>query len=109
MKEFDNIAEHKSICTNMTDTYTAKNHDYGDSFSRAWGKYGPVSAIVRMDDKLARAHKLLCEQGERKVKDATVEDTLLDLANYAIMSVIEIRKQKAELIEIYRVNGEEIV
>lgn len=105
---FDNLKTHDDILKGIGTTYRAKNADYGDSFHKSFDKYGPLSAVVRMDDKLHRAHQLLCESGERKVKDETVEDTLLDLANYAIMTVIELRRRQFELREVIRaVNGTE--
>lgn len=88
--------EHKRITEDMSSTYIKKNSDYGDSFSKSFSKYGPISAIVRMDDKLSRAHQLLCQHSERKVKDETVIDTLQDLANYAVMTIIELKIKKFE-------------
>jgi hypothetical protein len=34
------------------------------------------------------------EKGEIQVKDESVEDTLLDLANYAVMTIVELRNNK---------------
>lgn len=91
---FDNYVEHEIITTEMSRIYRAKNADYGDSFHKSFEKFGAISAIVRMDDKLSRAYQLLTQNVERKVKDETIEDTLIDLANYAIMTVIELRRKK---------------
>lgn len=93
---FDQYKEHERITNDMSETYRAKNSDYGDSFHKSFEKYGAIAAIVRMDDKLSRAHQLLCEHTERKVRDETVIDTLTDLANYAIMTVIELKIKKFE-------------
>jgi len=96
MTEFNKLSEHKIITSKMSEIYEAKNHDYGDSFHKSFKKYGPISAIVRMDDKLSRAHQLLCEHKEQKVSDETVIDTLQDLANYAIMTVLELKLNNFE-------------
>ena len=45
----DNLAQHKLLLQQMHDTYIKKNHDYGDSFSRSFKKYGLVAAMVRME------------------------------------------------------------
>ena len=92
---FDQYEEHEAITTRMSAIYKAKNADYGDSFHKSFVKHGPIAALVRMDDKLQRVEQLLLHSDGLKVKEETVEDTLIDLANYAIMLVIELRRNKA--------------
>lgn len=48
-----------------------------------------------LGDKLAR-FKSLTKSGVQEVKDESIRDTLIDLANYAIMTVLELDDQKAE-------------
>ena len=48
------IEEHKKLVEFLHDVYVRKNHDYGDSFSRSFGKYGVTAALVRMEDKWNR-------------------------------------------------------
>jgi hypothetical protein len=72
----------------MNDTYKAKNADYGDSFSKLRKEY-PEAICVRLMDKLERL-KTLMKGNEQQVKDESIKDTLLDLANYAIMELVEI-------------------
>ena len=43
---------------------------------------------VRLGDKLRR-FKQLTKSNEQRVKDENIRDTLIDLANYAIMTVLE--------------------
>lgn len=74
------------ITTNMAKTYAAKNHDYGNSFERSCNKFGIIAAIVRMGDKMNRLESLAVKRAE--VKDESIKDTLLDLANYAILTVM---------------------
>lgn len=78
---------HAEICTALTDLYQRKNHDYGDSFGKSYQEYGMIMACIRLEDKLNRL-KSLCKQ-EAKVQDESLEDTLMDLANYAIMTLVE--------------------
>ena len=90
-ENMDNLADHAGICAELTNTYRKKNADYGNSFSRAVEKYGLVSALTRISDKFNRLESLILHK-EQEVKDESVQDTLLDLANYCIMTVMEIRK-----------------
>lgn len=85
------IQEHASICDKLNKIYTDKNHDYGDSFGETFQKLGVISAVTRISDKTNRL-QTLCLNG-RLVEDESIEDTLMDLANYAIMTIIEIKEE----------------
>ena len=89
----DNLKQHESLLRQIHDTYIKKNHDYGDSFSRSFKKYGLVAAMVRMEDKWNRLDNM-ASGAEQKVADETIRDTLLDLAGYCIMTIMELDKQK---------------
>ena len=80
--------KHIEICKELNRIYRDKNHDYGDSFGETYKKLGIISAVTRITDKVNRL-QILCTK-ESKVKDESIRDTLLDLANYAIMTIIEI-------------------
>lgn len=90
----NNIEKHKEFCDYLNNLYIEKNHDYGDSVHDTFIKYGLTSFLVRMEDKLNRARTL--NQKDTKVNDEKITDTLLDLANYAIISVIELEKAKEQ-------------
>ncbi len=83
---------HKKICEYLNDLYTRKNHDYGDSFHISYLEEGMAMARIRLSDKLSR-FKTLSKNQTQKVQDESMRDTLLDLANYAIMTVMEIDSQ----------------
>lgn len=87
----DNVEQFMDITTNMAKTYAAKNHDYGNSFEQSLDKFGLLAAAVRMGDKMNRIESL--SKKEAEVKDESIKDTLLDLANYAIMTVMWLSKQ----------------
>ena len=91
--EMDNVKQHELLLRQIHDTYIKKNHDYGDSFSRSYKKYGLVAAMVRMEDKWNRLDNL-ASGAEQKVSDESIRDTLLDLAGYCIMTTMELDKQK---------------
>lgn len=82
------VAKHMEICKDPNALYERKNHDYGDSFHATFLEEGMAMARIRLGDKFSR-FKTLSRQGERKVNDESIRDTLLDLANYAIMTVLE--------------------
>lgn len=82
----NNVQQFMDITTDMAKTYAAKNHDYGNSFEQSCNKFGIIAAIVRMGDKMNRLESLAVKKAE--VKDESIKDTLLDLANYAIMTVM---------------------
>lgn len=82
----------------MKDLYLKKNHDYGDSVSKTFDEYGLVSFLVRMDDKMNRI-KTLNKIQDTAVRGEKIEDTLLDLANYAILALTEIEFRKNRLLE----------
>lgn len=67
-------------------TRKAKNADYGSSF-------GLVSAAVRICDK-ANRFASLADGKKANVKGEALRDTLMDLANYAVMTVMRLDQDK---------------
>lgn len=88
----DNIEQFMSITQDMTKTYAAKNHDYGNSFEESLDEFGLVASVVRLGDKMNRTKSLI--KKEAQVKDESIKDTLLDMANYAIMTVMWMNKNQ---------------
>lgn len=80
------------ITTNMAKVYTAKNHDYGNSFDCSLNKFGLIAGLVRMGDKMNRLESLINKKA--MVKDESIRDTLLDLASYCIMTVMWLNKKE---------------
>ncbi len=79
---------HKQVCDKLNEIYKAKNADYGDSFSQLRQRY-PNSICMRLFDKINRLDNLIKPDYECKVSNETIEDTLMDIANYCIMELIE--------------------
>lgn len=82
------VKAHKEICEYLNNLYERKNHDYGDSFHQTFVEEGMAMVRIRLGDKFSR-FKTLTLKGSQQVQDESVRDTLLDLANYAIMTVME--------------------
>ncbi len=83
------VSQHYAICQKLNQVYKVKNHDYGDSFGDTYKKLGIISAVTRLSDKMNRLMSLAVSH-DAQVKDERIEDTLLDMANYAIMTLIEL-------------------
>ena len=82
------LERHKGICDEINDLYRRKNHDYGDSFHQTFLEEGFAMSRIRLNDKLSR-FKTLSRKGAQEVSDESLRDTLIDLANYAIMTIVE--------------------
>ncbi|NFB58003.1 DUF1599 domain-containing protein [Clostridium botulinum] len=79
--------KHNEICEELNKIYKVKNHDYGDSFGETYKKLGIISAITRITDKVNRLQSLCTKDA---LVDESIKDTLMDLANYSIMTLIEL-------------------
>ena len=88
------VKMHEDICNRLNTTYKAKNADYGDSFAKVRKEY-PDAICIRLMDKLERL-KTLIGGSEQQVADESIDDTLLDLANYCIIELVE---RKVDAVE----------
>ena len=86
---------HKQLCQLLNETYVKKNHDYGDSFHLSFLEEGMSMPRIRLSDKLNR-FKVLSKGCSQHVRDESIKDTLLDLANYALMTILEIEERGHE-------------
>lgn len=94
----DKIKIHEQLCKEMHELYERKNADYGDSFAQLRKRY-PNFVCMRLFDKLNRLDTVIQPEYALKVSDETLEDTLMDIANYAIMELTERRVAREELKE----------
>lgn len=92
----NNTDRFKEITSEMTNTYIAKNHDYGSSFDDTCEEFGIVAAVVRMNDKMNRL-KQFAKNAEFKVKESAI-DTLKDLANYCILTIMWLESKNHDVI-----------
>lgn len=92
----DKVQRHKEVCNYLSNLYETKNRDYGDSFAKSFSEYGMTMSCIRLEDKLNRLKALTVNKQDQQVMDESVEDTLVDLANYAIMTVIELQIKEEE-------------
>jgi len=86
----------KDVTDKLTKIYEEKNHFYGDSFEKTYAQFGLVSAVVRINDKVNRLNSLTALGGISIPREESIDDTLLDLANYAILTYL-IRNKNNDL------------
>ena len=88
-----NVKRFNELAQRMCKLYENKNADYGNSFDISLDKYGLIAALTRMSDKFNRMESLILKD-DQKVKDEKLEDTMIDLANYAMMTVLWMKNNK---------------
>lgn len=86
------VHEHELICNALRDMYRKKNTDYNDSFGKMFEELGIITAVTRIGDKYERVKSLSAK--ENLVENESVQDTLFDMANYCIMTLIELQEQR---------------
>lgn len=90
VNNMDRLGIYQHIINNLEDTYKKKNSDYGNSVGDTYEKFGDISFLTRITDKYNRMVNLVCNSNNvRKVKDEALEDTILDLANYCLLWLVE--------------------
>lgn len=88
-----NLELHQAICDEIHKLYENKNEDYGSSAHATFLEEGWASFRVRLSDKLNR-FKTLTKDKRQKVNDESIRDTLIDLAGYSIMAIMELDFKK---------------
>lgn len=67
-----------------------KNRNYGSSFEKSCDKYGDTVYLIRLEDKLNRLTNMVLnniKDGQNNDKEnESVDDTLLDIAGYALLA-----------------------
>jgi hypothetical protein len=103
MTKSEYMAYHEMACKRMMAITRAKNADYTGRSDDPFANFTRVEALgitdtargflVRLTDKLARITSFV-QKGVLEVKDESIEDTLLDAANYCILMSGYIKSQK---------------
>lgn len=84
------IKMHGEICDYLKKLYKTKNEDYGDSMHPLFEEYGLTAFLILFQIKMNRIKSLQYRSGNYE----SLEDSLLDLANYAMIAVTELRDKK---------------
>lgn len=106
MNREDFIELHGDLCNRIKVTTAAKNADYTGAGDDPFANFNTVELIgicsaeqgilTRMTDKLTRISTFV-KKGVLQVKDESIEDTLLDLANYSILLACYIIDKKEKV------------
>lgn len=89
----DNVKKFKEIANSLGELYEQKNKCYNNSFGDTYKKLGIISAVTRISDKYNRLCNLATNPDIDNLGES-IEDTLKDLASYAIMTLIELDNKK---------------
>lgn len=87
----EEIKAFKAMTEKMYETFKKKRHDYGQSTTELFNEFGPIAMYIKMYDKMSR-FKNLMNNLNNYVEDESIIDTLLDLANYALITILEYQK-----------------
>lgn len=103
MNKEEFLQYHKECCEYLIDLTQKKNNDYSGNNDNPFLNYESIEKLditttergfmVRMLDKYNRINSFI-KQGVFLVIEEKIEDTLLDLANYAIMMAAYIKHKK---------------
>ena len=101
------MAFHKQCWDRMIEITQKKNSDYTGGSADPFANFAQIGSLVqvpsvveigfltRMSDKISRIGSFVTK-GKLMVADESVEDTLLDLANYCILFAGYIKAQKPQ-------------
>lgn len=105
MTKNEYMAFHEQCCQKMVAITKAKNSDYTGDSGDPFANFQQIGSLVqlanvveigfltRMSDKLSRIGSFVTK-GTLLVKDESIEDTLLDLANYCILFAGYLRSRR---------------
>jgi hypothetical protein len=80
-----NENEFEAILSPIADLLKRKNTDYGNSYEILREKFGPVSFLVRLHDKINRVEQLT--KVEALVTEESIIDTIKDIIGYATLEL----------------------
>ena len=95
-QEYNAEKRHQEICDYIhMDLYLPKNAAYGDSFHKLYSDLGIISAVTQISHKYNRLVNLAKDKNaDTLAADESITDTSLDLANYCILTAMEIEREQ---------------
>lgn len=84
----------EEIVEEIAKLHDKKNNDYGGAYYEMLNECGTAAGSGIIYNKSRRLANLIKDKTEQMVNDESIEDTLLDLASYAIMTLEHIRGLK---------------
>ena len=83
----------ETIINECIEIYKKKNSDYGNSATKTYEHFGDISYATRINDKINRINSLIITN-KQEIKDESIDDTIMDLANYAILWLVDRKNNK---------------
>ena len=83
------------VLNKMLDTYTVKNKAYDGAFAKRFAKRGLAYAVDKISEKCDRVVALESNPDIDNFGES-IEDTLLDMANYCAMTLVELNKRRKQ-------------
>lgn len=91
----DDELRFRDITEKMRETFLKKNHDYGNSFHETWDEFEDKGIITALTQISHKYHRLMnIGLGTKPLVDESIDDTLLDMANYCILTIMELEKAR---------------
>lgn len=72
-------------CEEMAHTLIHKNREYGNSFTNQLNRFGILSLIIRLNDKMSRLESIY-EKQEQQIVFESAMDTVTDIGGYCILT-----------------------
>jgi len=73
------------LLVDLFETFKKKQKSYGCGNIADFGERG---VFIRMNDKMKRLKNLVWDGKDNPIEDETIDDTYLDLADYALISIL---------------------
>lgn len=93
--------KYMDIIEKLKSTFLKKNADYGSSVKKNFDKFesygyneGLKYVFGRIAEKYDRLENLIYGDHPNQVIDESIEDTLLDMANYAILATVSLKEHQ---------------
>ena len=103
--------KYMDVINKLKETFLKKNHDYGSSVKKNYDKFeaygkneGLKYVFGRIAEKHDRLENLIYGTHTNQVTDEPIEDTLLDMANYAILAAVSIQEHKTNSVQEHKTN-----
>ena len=103
--------KYMDVINKLKETFLKKNHDYGSSVKKNYDKFeaygkneGLKYVFGRIAEKHDRLENLIYGNHTNQVTDEPIEDTLLDMANYAILAAVSIQEHKTNSVQEHKAN-----
>ena len=103
MNSTEYLEYHRQMCDKMHDIAVRKNSDYSGFSESAFANFESIEKLgaastelgiyIRMMDKMSRLLSFI-KQGTLLVEDEKIEDTMCDVANYAIIMAAIFKSKK---------------